>query len=183
MPLPQPQTSGMRKILLFIEHDVGKACMDFIAFVIELFEEHFHFLIHRKRFIGRYCCCCYDGVIWRGCLGDSIVLLGTESRDMSLLIALEAFSLFNAFGFFFFHHSSSCSGSTEIHGVWVLSSGKSVGPLFVCSSHHFVPFELIAELNVFLVLLAGGIGPGSPIVWVVKFDAIPDQVIWKSILE
>ena len=45
MPLPQLRTSGMRKILFLIKHDVGKACTDVVAFVIELCEEYLCFLI------------------------------------------------------------------------------------------------------------------------------------------
>jgi len=60
MPLPQLRTSGMRKILLLVEHDTGKVCTDIIAFVVELSKEYFCLLIGRKWFVGGHSGCGND---------------------------------------------------------------------------------------------------------------------------
>ncbi len=64
MPLPQPQTSGMRKILFLVKHDTGKVCMDVITFIVKLHEEYFCFLIGRKGFVGGYSGCGNDRISW-----------------------------------------------------------------------------------------------------------------------
>src|SRR6266702_6504724 len=113
MPLPQPQTSGMWKILLLIEHDIGEACTDIIAFVVKLRKEYLCFLVCRECVVGGYGRGCNRGVVgrrrWRaGCLCDP--LLRAESRNMSLLVASKAFSFFYSLRFLVFCHG--CSGVT-----------------------------------------------------------------------
>jgi len=46
----------MRKILFLVEHDVGKVGTNFIAFIVELGQEYFRFLICRESFVGGYSC-------------------------------------------------------------------------------------------------------------------------------
>ena len=53
----------MRKILFLVEHDVGKACADFVALVVELRKEYLCFLVRRERVIGGYGSGCNRGVV------------------------------------------------------------------------------------------------------------------------
>src|SRR6266702_6177501 len=102
----------MRKILLLVKHDVGEAGMYIIAFIVQLCQKYFCLLVHCQGFIGSNGGCGNDHTAGggRGCQSfcNSIILLWTVSEDVSLLITLKAFSLFDPPCFLIFGHGCLC---------------------------------------------------------------------------